>query len=115
MPLPKRIEEANCGNGEYADSVGQTSLTRQLGYTTFDNPAGNYTPTDLDGKTALSSRAAQWAAFQKANMVVVSAGNSRPTDGARSVLLPMPVLAIGAVNVSSAQVPFSSPPRPMGR
>lgn len=105
-----RIEEANWLIGaEYADSAGVDVITSSLGYTEFDNPASSYTAADLDGETALSSRAAQWAT-EAGMVVVVSAGNEgasawrtigAPADAAS-------VLAIGAITISGSQAAFSS-------
>ena len=44
-----KIEEANWVFGvEYADSAGVDVVSSSLGYTTFDNPATNYTYQDMD-------------------------------------------------------------------
>ncbi|MEZ4905472.1 MAG: hypothetical protein R2822_28750 [Spirosomataceae bacterium] len=37
-------------------------INTSLGYSTFDNPTDDYTYTDMNGKTTLISRAANWAA-----------------------------------------------------
>ena len=69
------LEEANwLAAAEYADSVGVDIISSSLGYTTFDDPALSHTYAELDGRTAISSRAALGAA--RVGMVVVnSAGN----------------------------------------
>lgn len=105
-----RLEEANWLFGaEYADSAGVDVISSSLGYTQFDDASTNYTYASLDGKTALSTRAAQIAA-ETGMVVVVAAGNegndawhylSAPAD-ARSVL------AIGAVNQTGQRAAFSS-------
>lgn len=59
---------------EYADSAGVDVISTSLGYTTFDNPAQNHTMSQLDGKTAPMSIAANIAA-RKGILVVNSAGN----------------------------------------
>ncbi|RYC69336.1 S8 family serine peptidase [Spirosoma sordidisoli] len=106
----QRIEEANWLFGaEYADSAGVDVISSSLGYTTFDDPASGYTYRDMNGKTALSSRAAQIAA-ETGMVVVVAAGNegsgswrylSAPSDAAA-------VLAIGAVTQTGQRAAFSS-------
>jgi serine protease AprX len=106
----KQIEEANWLFGaEYADSAGVDVISSSLGYTQFDDPATSYTYQNMDGKTALSSRAAQ-IATETGMVVVVAAGNegssgwrylSAPSDAAS-------VLAIGAVTQAGTRASFSS-------
>ncbi len=106
----KQIEEANWLFGaEYADSVGVDVISSSLGYTQFENPTTSYTYRDMDGKTALSSRAAQ-IATETGMVVVVAAGNegnanwrylSAPSDAAS-------VLAVAAVTQAGTRASFSS-------
>lgn len=106
----KQIEEANWLFGaEFADSAGVDVISSSLGYTRFDDPSTSYTYQNLDGKTALSTRAAQIAA-ETGMVVVVAAGNegstawryiSAPSDAAS-------VLAIGAVTQTGQRSGFSS-------
>jgi subtilisin family serine protease len=106
----KQIEEANWLLGaEYADSAGVDVISSSLGYTQFDDPATSYTYQNMDGKTALSTRAAQ-IATETGMVVVVSAGNegngawrylSAPSDA-------VSVLAIGAVTQAGQRAVFSS-------
>ena len=105
-----RVEEANWLFGaEYADSAGVDVISSSLGYTQFDDSGSDYTYKNLDGKTALSTRAAQIAA-ETGMVVVVAAGNegndawrylSAPSDAAS-------VLAIGAVTQAGQRASFSS-------
>lgn len=105
-----RIEEYNWLFGaEYADSLGIDILSTSLGYTNFDDPSMDYTNADLDGATALITRAAE-IAFTKGMFLVTSAGNSgdrawrfvsAPADGAH-------VLAVGAVDSERVRTDFSS-------
>ncbi|MDW3190907.1 MAG: S8 family serine peptidase [Cytophagales bacterium] len=105
-----RIEEYNWLFGaEYADSLGIDILSTSLGYTDFDDPSMSYTNQDLDGATAVITRAAELA-FSKGMFVVTSAGNSgdsawrlisTPADGPN-------VLAVGAVNNTRIRADFSS-------
>ncbi|GAB4015941.1 S8 family serine peptidase [Spirosoma koreense] len=109
-PTEKQIEEANWLLGaEYADSAGVDVISSSLGYTEFDNTAASYTYQNLDGKTALCTRAAQ-IATETGIVVVVAVGNdgskpwhylSVPSDAAS-------VLAIGAVTQTGIQASFSS-------
>lgn len=106
----KQLEEANWLFGaEYADSAGVDVISSSLGYTQFDDPTTSYTYQDMDGKTALSSRAAQLAT-ETGMVVVVAAGNegssgwhylSAPSDATS-------VLAIGAVTQTGTRASFSS-------
>ncbi len=106
----KQIEEANWLLGaEYADSAGVDVISSSLGYTEFDDATTSYTYQNMDGKTALCSRAAQ-IATETGMVVVVAAGNegsdawhyiSAPSDAAS-------VLAIGAVTQTGLRASFSS-------
>lgn len=105
-----QIEEDNwVAAAERADSIGADVFNTSLSYTTFDNPAMNYTYADMDGNTARITRASDYAA-QKGILVVVSAGNygnggwtyiGAPADGDS-------VLAVGATGADGNRVGFSS-------
>lgn len=105
-----RVEEANWLFGaEYADSAGVDVISSSLGYTEFDDPTTNYTYQNLDGKTALSTRAAQ-IATETGIVIVVAAGNEG-ADAWRYLGAPadaVSVLAIGAVNQAGQRAAFSS-------
>jgi len=94
---------------EYADSAGADVISSSLGYTTFDAPSESYTYADMDGNTALISKAADMAAATGI-LVVVSAGN----DGNKSwhyISAPADadsVLAVGAVDSLGIKAAFSS-------
>lgn len=93
---------------EWADSLGARVIQASLGYNRFDGGLG-YAYADLDGKTALISRAASFAAA-KGMAVVVSAGN----EGSNSwmyVTVPADadsILAVGSVDNSGDRSGFSS-------
>lgn len=70
-----RIEEYNwLFAAERADSAGADIISTSLGYNEFDDPSMDYKKSDLDGNTAVISRAAQGAA-DRGILVVCSAGN----------------------------------------
>ncbi len=105
-----RIEEANWLLGaEYADSAGVDVINSSLNYFQFDNPASDYVQSDMDGKTALSTRAAQWAT-ETGMVVVISAGNEG-ANAWRTIGAPadaVSVLAVAAVNFNGVRASFSS-------
>jgi subtilisin family serine protease len=72
----KRIEEVYWVAAiEWFDSLGVRLVNSSLGYGDgFDDPTENYSPSDINGITAIS-RAAQIAAIEKGMLIVVSAGN----------------------------------------
>lgn len=105
-----RLEEANwLFAAEMADSLGADVINTSLGYSTFDDPSENYTTAQMDGKTALCTRAADLAA-ERGMVVVISAGNSGNSSWG---IITAPadadsVLAVGAVNRSGVYASFSS-------
>lgn len=105
-----RIEEYNwLLAAEYADSAGADVISGSLGYSTFDDPAMNYTYEDMNGKTTIVSRAAKMAS-DRGIIVVVSAGNegnkswkyiTSPADAEN-------ILAVGSVARDGILSAFSS-------
>jgi len=94
---------------EYADSAGADIITSSLGYFMFDNPAMDYSFSDMCGNTAFITRAAD-AAASKGILVVTSAGNERNNEWVR-ILAPSDgdsVMCIGAVNQDLTISSFSS-------
>jgi len=94
---------------EFADSVGADVINSSLGYSIFDDSTDNFSYSDMDGNTALVTKAADMAA-SKGIVVVVSAGNegssswqyiTAPADGDS-------VLAVAAVDFQENYVSFSS-------
>ncbi|MBD2703469.1 S8 family serine peptidase [Spirosoma sp. BT702] len=106
----RQIEEANWLFGaEYADSVGVDVISSSLGYSEFDDPTTSYTYANMDGKTALSTRAAQIAT--ETGMVVVAAAGNEGSDAWHYLSAPSDaasVLAIGAVTQTRQRALFSS-------
>jgi serine protease AprX len=109
-PSEYRVEEYNwLFAAERADSAGVNVINTSLGYTTFDDPDMNYAPSDMDGATAVITRAANMAS-SKGIAVVVSAGNEGDSGWA-IVAAPADsehVLSVGSVNSSGIRVPSSS-------
>lgn len=94
---------------ERADSMGVDIISSSLGYNLFDNPVYDYSVQQLDGRTALISKAAIHAA-RRGMLVVSSAGNSG-NDPWKFVTPPADadsVLAIGATLANRSYAPFSS-------
>jgi subtilisin family serine protease len=105
------IEEDNwVAAAEWAEAMGADVISSSLGYLEFDLPHTSYTDRDMDGETAITTRAAAMAA-ERGVIVVNSAGNAgwdpdrntlgAPADGLR-------VLATGAVDLLGERAPFSS-------
>jgi subtilisin family serine protease len=105
-----KVEEVNWAlAAEMADSIGVDIIQSSLGYSTFDDPATNYKPHEMDGQTAISSIAAN-IATSKGILVVSSAGNSG-NNSWRIINAPADaddVVAVGAVNYDRSITNFSS-------
>jgi hypothetical protein len=94
---------------EYADSAGADIITSSLGYFTFDDPAMDYSFSDMDGNTTFIARAADRAA-SKGILVVSSAGNERNKEWIR-IISPSDgdsVLCVGAIKPDLSISDFSS-------
>lgn len=106
-----RVEEWNwLFAAERADSAGVQVIVASLGYNTFDDSAMNYTTADLNGTTAVVSRAATEAA-RRGIVVVTSAGNEGNVPGWRLVTPPgdaIGTLAVGSVTSNGIRSSFSS-------
>lgn len=109
-PSETNMEEDNFVRGlEWLESMGVDVVNTSLGYTTFDQGQRSYTYDDLDGNTAVTTRAVD-IAVSLGVVVVSSAGN----DGAKSwrfIGTPADadsVIAVGAVNPDSSRASFSS-------
>jgi len=104
-------EETNWARAaEFADSVGADIITSSLGYRDFDDDNLNYTYKDLNGKKALSTKAAALAA-KKGIMVLIAAGNEG--DGKKWKYINAPadadgILAVGGVDIDREHTNFSS-------
>lgn len=106
-----KVEEYNwLFAAEKADSLGVDIISSSLGYYDFDDSSLNYSKSDIDGKTAVSTLAASMAA-QRGILVVVSAGNeafnswgtiTAPADAEN-------ILAVGGTTSSGKKYASSSP------
>lgn len=94
---------------EYADSVGVDVISSSLGYFSFDADELSYKHSDLNGKTAFISRAADFAA-NKGLLIFCSAGNEGsgnwekitfPADAAN-------IFTVGAICEDKRKSSFSS-------
>jgi subtilisin family serine protease len=95
---------------EWMERLGVDVTSTSLGYTTFDAGQISYTPTDMDGKTTIITKAAEMAA-SKGVVVVNSAGNEGNDLSWRIIAAPADgpnVIAVGAVNAAGNLVGFSS-------
>jgi serine protease AprX len=105
------VEEDNwAAAAEWAESLGADVISSSLGYFTYDAPFPSYAFVDLNGETAISTRAAN-AAASRGMVVVNSAGNSG-FNGQRGTLgAPADAhgaLAVAAVDSLGMRVGFSS-------
>jgi serine protease AprX len=95
---------------EWAEAAGADVISSSLGYLTYDTGFRSYTAAQMDGDTAISTRAADLAA-ERGVVVVNSAGNEgfdsthntlgAPADG-------QGVVAVGAVDRTGRRASFSS-------
>lgn len=106
----KNIEEDNYAAAlEWMEGKGVDITTASLGYNEFDAGQSSYLYSDMDGKTAVCTKALE-IAFQKGIVTINSAGNegnnswhyiTAPSDGFN-------VLTVGAVNQFNQIASFSS-------
>ena len=106
-----KIEEDNYAAAlEWMDSIGVDITSTSLGYNTFDNSEDNYTYADMDGKTAIVTRAAEFA-FSCGILTITAAGNEGDNDSWRHITAPsdgINTIAVGAVSSSGNLASFSS-------
>ncbi|MFW5820106.1 MAG: S8 family peptidase [Bacteroidota bacterium] len=95
---------------EYADSLGADIITSSLGYNDFPtSDKMNYNFDDLNGDSALVTRAAE-KAFEKGMVIVSSAGNEGNNDSGR-ITPPADgpnVLAVGSIDTAYNITSYSS-------
>ena len=105
-----RIEEYNwLIAAEYSDSLGADIITSSLGYSNFNDASMDYSYQDMDGQTALITRASNLA-IKKGLLVITSAGNegndewryiTAPADGIGNI-------TVGSIKSDYNISPFSS-------
>ena len=104
------VEEDNyCAALEYADSLGCDIVTASLGYYKFDHDFMNHSYADLNGKTAVNSRADSLAA-SRGILLLNSAGNEGDNTW-KKIGFPADakdILTVGAVYADSTNTEFSS-------
>ncbi|MEP0985130.1 S8 family serine peptidase [Ekhidna sp.] len=99
-----RVEEYNFLLGaEFADSLGADVINGSLGYRLFDIGEHSYDFDDMDGETAIVSKAATLAAT-KGMIVALSAGNEGNKTWGR---ITPPADAKGVLTVGSVDADFS--------
>lgn len=94
---------------EMADSLGIQLISSSLGYSTFDDPAFNYSYTGMNGKTSLVARGASYAT--KKGMIVMNSAGNEGNKPWRYIISPADaddILAVGAVNSLKQVASFSS-------
>jgi serine protease AprX len=94
---------------EFCDSLGVDLISSSLGYHTFDHSETNHTYNDLDGKTTIIAKAAQFA-YAKGIVVINSAGNEGNSKW-RKIGTPADakdVITIGATDHDGKYCNFSS-------
>lgn len=105
-----RIEESNWVMAvEKSDSLGVDLVNSSLGYSSFTDSTMNYAYEDMNGRTALISRAADMAS-DKGMLIVTSAGNEGSGPW-RYITAPgdaRNILTIGAVDDAGNHASFSS-------
>jgi serine protease AprX len=94
---------------EYADQIGIDIISSSLIYVAFDDAQNNYQLSDLDGRTARISQAAQIAA-RKGLLVVNAAGNFGDFSNWGLIAPPADadsILAVGAISPLGEYADFS--------
>jgi subtilisin family serine protease len=101
-PSETNQEEDNFVRGlEWLESQGVDVVNSSLGYNTFDAGQRSYTTADLDGDTAITTRAVDIAA--SLGVVVVTSAGNEGNNSWRLITTPADadsVIAVGSVNSS---------------
>lgn len=94
---------------EHADSLGADVLNTSLGYSEFTDPIQDYTYEQMDGKTTIIARGADYAS--RTGMIVVNSAGNEGNGEWRYISTPADaeyVIAVGAVNANRQKTGFSS-------
>ena len=94
---------------EWADSLGADIIHSSLGYSTFDSIPTSYSWQDLDGNTAISSKAADVGAAR--GLLIVSSAGNEGWGSWHKITVPCDadsVLCVGAVDSLKQYALFSS-------
>lgn len=94
---------------EHADSLGADVLSTSLGYNEFTDATQNYTYEQMDGKTTIIARGADYAS--RTGMIVVNSAGNEGRNAWRHISTPADaeyVIAVGAVNANRQKADFSS-------
>jgi subtilisin family serine protease len=107
-----REEDNWAAAAEWAEAQGVDVISSSLGYSVYDFPYASYTWLSMDGRTAISTRAAELAA-ERGVVVVVSAGNEGPAvvPGQNTLGAPadgISVITAAAVTSGGVRASFSS-------
>ncbi len=94
---------------ERSDSAGADVVTTSLGYNQFDKPIFNHTYADMDGKTTIIARGANFAAA-KGMLILAAAGNegNKPWHYIITPADATGVLTVGAVDINRQPGYFTS-------
>ncbi|MGA7159862.1 MAG: S8 family serine peptidase, partial [Bacteroidota bacterium] len=116
VPTETNIEEDNWVAGiEWEEQNGVDVVSSSLGYSQFDdtdaagNPQHSYTPADMNGHTATTTKAAAMAA--RLGVVVCSANGNEAETSWHIMTSPADadsIISVGAVNISGVYASFSS-------
>ncbi|MFA6467779.1 MAG: S8 family peptidase [Bacteroidota bacterium] len=111
VPTETNIEEDNYVAGiEWMESMGADIVSSSLGYFDFDAGQKSYVYADLDGKTAITTKAAAIAA-RKGVVLCTAMGNEGAGQVPPSLISPADadsIISVGAVNSSNVLASFSS-------
>jgi subtilisin family serine protease len=94
---------------EWGEALGADVASISLGYSTFDNPADNYTYADMDGETAICTLGAKRAAYL--GVVVCNSMGNSGNDSWKYLSAPADadsIISVGAVDSLGVIASFSS-------
>jgi subtilisin family serine protease len=95
---------------EWAEGLGVDVISSSVGYLAFDPPFASYTWENMDGQTAVITRAAVMG-VQRGVVIVNAAGNNGFNPAHNTLMAPADgdgVVAVGAVDLDGTRASFSS-------